>query len=543
MVAAVPTGPDNTRSIPALARWAARTYRDAEALVDGPTRLTFEGIEARMLQAGRALIAHGVQPGDRVAIWAPNCWQWVVAALGVLSAGAWLVPLNTRFKGEEAAYVLEKADVRMLFTVNGFLGTDYQAMLRAAAPSVRALDDVVLISGDAADGAQSWDEFLGRAKEISEQDVVDRIEVIEPADIADVMFTSGTTGRPKGVLLAHGASMHAFDLWSDAFGLREGDRYLIVNPFFHCFGYKAGWMACLLRGATAVPVPVLDVDAVLDLIDRERISALPGPPTLFWSLMEHERAAEYDLSSLRIGFVGATTVPIALFRRAREELSFESLTTGYGLTEATALVSMTRPDDPLEWISNWSAGVPLSGIEARVVDADGRTLPVRTEGEILVRGFNVMPGYLDDPEATAAVLEPDGWLHTGDIGAVSERGDLEITDRKKDIYISGGFDVSPAEVEKMLLGFDGVAQVAVVGSPDERLGEVGAAFVIPQPGVVVKADELIAWARVHMANYKAPRRVELVHDFPLNASGKVLKTELRSRACRSLDDRLSHPSP
>ena len=289
-----------------------------------------------------------------------------------------------------------------------------------------------------------------------------------------MIFTSGTTGRPKGVMLEHGASLRAFDLWARRFGLREGDRYLIVNPFFHCFGYKAGWMACLQQGATALPMAALDVDRLLELVTIERVSALPGPPTLFSSLLD-ARDGDADLSSLRIGFVGASTVPPELLRRIRAELPFESLTTGYGLTECTAMVSITRPDAEPEHVAHWNGGYPLDGIEVAIADDD----------EILVRGFNVMRGYYEDPEATALAIDADGWLHTGDIGMRDHDGALRISDRKKDIYISGGFNVSPAEVENLLLGFDAISQVAVVGIPDARLGEVGAAFVVPRPGATL----------------------------------------------------------
>jgi acyl-CoA synthetase (AMP-forming)/AMP-acid ligase II len=462
-------------------------------------------------------MAQGIRPGDRVAIWAPNSWEWIVAALGALGAGAWLVPVNTRFRGQEAAYVLDRADAACLFTVRGFLGTDYVAMLRDASPNLRCLDRVVLLSGPVA-GEQTFTDFLTAGDAIDVADADARIAALEPDDVADVIFTSGTTGRPKGVMLEHGQSLRAFDVWARAFGLREGDRYLIVNPFFHCFGYKAGWMACLQQGATALPLAALDVDRLLALVATERVSALPGPPALFASLLD-ARAGDADLSSLRIAFVGASTVPPELLRRIRDELPFESLTTGYGLTECTAMVSITRPDDEPERIAHWNGGYPLDGIEVAIAD----------DHEILVRGFNVMRGYYEDHEATALAVDADGWLHTGDIGMRDDDGALRISDRKKDIYISGGFNVSPAEVENLLLGFDAISQVAVVGIPDARLGEVGAAFVVARPGSALTADDLLAWARDHVANYKVPRRIEIVDELPLNASGKVLKDELRAR--------------
>ncbi len=519
------------RSIPALAQWAAGRFGDREAIVDGDRRISFVELDSLALQATRACIARGVSPGDRVAIWAPNSWEWIVAALGVLGAGGWLVPLNTRFKGDEAAYVLEKADVSLLFTVEGFLGVDYVAVARDAAPHLRALREPVILKGAALGaGAVSFDAFLATGDAVDPAEAQARIDAIGSDDVSDVIFTSGTTGRPKGVMLRHGPSLRCYTMFSEGFGLTEGDRYLIVNPFFHCFGYKAGWMACLLTGATAVPVAVLDVEAVLGLIERERISALPGPPTLFWSLLERRASADsrhHDLSSLRIAFMGAAAIPAELIRRVREELPFKRITTGYGLTECHALVSITRPDDPPEWIARWSAGVAFPGMHVRIVDAAGAPVPIGEQGEIMVSGFHIMSGYYDEPEQTAAAIEPDGWLHTGDIGMLSERGDIRITDRLKDIYISGGFNVSPAEVESVLLGYEGVSQVAVVGAPDERLGEVGVAFVIARPGSIVDASALMVWAREHMANFKVPRRVEIVEAFPLNATGKVLKGELR----------------
>jgi acyl-CoA synthetase (AMP-forming)/AMP-acid ligase II len=508
---------DPVRSIPALAHWAAARYGDAEAVVDRDTRLTFRELGVLARRSTQGAIAQGIQPGDRVAIWAPNSWEWIVAALGALGAGAWLVPVNTRFKGEEAAYVLHRADAAALFTVRGFLGTDYVGLLRDAAPDLRCLDRTVLLSGPVVD-EQTFADFLVAGDAVDDADADARVDALGPDDVADVIFTSGTTGRPRGVMLEHGASLRAFDVWARRFGLRERDRYLIVNPFFHCFGYKAGWMACLQQGATALPLATLDVDRLLELVATERVSALPGPPTLFTSLLD-ARGTDADLSSLRIGFVGASTVPPELLRRIRAELPFESLTTGYGLTECTALVSITRPDDEPERVAYWNGGYPLDGIEVAIAD----------DSEILVRGFNVMRGYFEDPEATAAAVDADGWLHTGDIGALSAAGELRISDRKKDLYISGGFNVSPAEVENLLLGFDAISQVAVVGAPDVRLGDVGVAFVVARPGATVSPDEVIAWAREHIANYKVPRRVEVVSELPLNASGKVLKGELRAR--------------
>jgi HIP---CoA ligase len=517
------------QSIPNLARVAADRFGDAEAVVDGATRLSFIELRDLALQATRALMANGVEPGDRVAIWAPNCWEWIVASLGILGAGGWMVPLNTRFKGDEAAYVLEKADVKALFTVSEFLDNDYVNMLRSAAPQTRALEDTVTLRGQPGEGTVGFDEFLTTGDGISADVATARIDAIGPDDVADVMFTSGTTGRPKGVMLGHGQSLRAFDMWGSGFGLTEGDRHMIIPPFFHCFGYKGGWMLSLLKGATTLPVAAFDAEEALRLIRDERVTALPGPPTVFTSILDRIGDPDVDASSLRIGFVGAASVPAELLRRMRSELPFERVTTGYGLTESTAMLSITRHDDDPDWVSAWSGGVALPGLSMRIVDDDGHDVAHGEPGELMLHGWNVMRAYYEDPDATAEAIDEDGWLHTGDIAVMCERGDFKVTDRKKDMYITGGFNVYPAEVESLLLEMGSLSQVAIIGMSDDRMGEVGAAFVIPRPGAEVTSEAVIDWARQHIANFKVPRRVEIVNELPLNASGKVLKGVLRER--------------
>ncbi len=518
-------------TIPGLVRRAAREWSDAEALVDphDGVRLDFAEVEQMMVGATRAAMAAGIAPGDRAAIWAPNGHEWIAAALGILGAGGVVVPINTRFKGPEAAFVLEKSGARLLFTVTDFLDTDYVAMLRASGVDLPALEQVVVLQPDAPDGAVAMADFTARGGDVAEADAQARIDAVTPDDLSDLIFTSGTTGRPKGVMVTHGQSVRVYEAWTDVIGLRAGDRYLIVNPFFHTFGYKAGWMSCILRGATIVPFRVFDVPAVLDMVAREQISVLPGPPTLLQGILDHPDRDSYDLSSLRLTVTGAAAVPVRLIERLREEMTFETIITGYGLTESTGTTAMCRHDDDPETIASWS-GRAIPDTELRIVDDEGRELPRGEPGEVVTRGYHVMRGYFDDPEATSATIDPEGWLHTGDIGIMDERGYIRITDRKKDMFIVGGFNAYPAEIENLLMGHDAIGQVAVIGVPDERMGEVGMAFVVPRPGASIDADELIAWAREHMANYKVPRRVEIVDELPLNASGKVLKYELRDRA-------------
>ncbi len=517
-------------SIPGLVLARAADLADAEALVDdeGATRRSFADLGALLVQSTRAAIAAGVEPGDRAAVWAPNLHEWITAALGILGAGGVLVPLNTRFKGGEAAFVLGKARAKLLFTVSGFLGTDYVELLGESGVDLPALERTVVLRGEAPGLATPFEEYLAAAERVDEADARGRIAAVRSDDLSDIIFTSGTTGRPKGAMVTHGQSLRVYEAWTDVIGLRPADRYLIVNPFFHTFGYKAGWMSCILRGATILPFQVFDVPKVLDAVERERVTVLPGPPTLLQGILDHPDRQRFDLSSLRLTVTGAAAVPVKLIERLRDEMTFETIITGYGLTESTGTAAMCRHDDDPDTIANWS-GRAIPDTELAVVDDAGRPVPTGQPGEVVVRGYHVMRGYFEEPEETAAAIDADGWLHTGDIGVLNDRGYVRITDRKKDMFIVGGFNAYPAEVENLLLADDRLAQVAVVGVPDERLGEVGMAFVVPRPGVTVTAADVVAWARDHMANFKVPRHVEIVDALPLNASGKVLKFELRQR--------------
>jgi acyl-CoA synthetase (AMP-forming)/AMP-acid ligase II len=504
-------------TIPGLVTRAAEQFGEREALVDEDERLSFAELAVQAERAGRALTATGITKGDRVAIWAPNCREWVIAALGVFAAGGVLAPINTRFKGAEARYGLERADAQLLFTVTDFLDSDYVALLRAE-PEVPTLREVIDLRGAA------FTEFLTRG---------DAVGGAQPAvtgdDLCSVLFTSGTTGRPKGAMLTHGATVRAYDAWATVIGLRAGDRYLVVNPFFHSFGLNAGIIACLIKGATIIPHPVFDVDAVMVRAAQEHVSMLPGPPTVYQSILDHPRLAEFDMSSLRLAVTGAAPVPVELVRRMRADLGFETIVTGYGLTEATGIATMCRHDDDPETISTTS-GRAIPDVEVQVVDEKGVEVPRGEPGEIVIRGYNVMRGYIHDPEGTAEAIDADGWLHTGDVGVMDARGYVRITDRTKDMFIVGGFNAYPAEIENMINDHPAVGQVAVVGVPDARMGEVGYAFVIPRHNATITPDALIAWCRDKMANYKVPRYVEIVDAVPLNASGKVLRDELRARA-------------
>lgn len=537
------------QTTPQALRDIAAAHPHEPALIDGAIRLTWADLLDQVRVAARALIARGIVTGDRVAMWAPNTHHWVVAALAAHSVGAALVPLNTRYVAAEAADVLARVDAAALFVAGPFLGRDRAAELLDKVPDL-GIGTVVVIPAEsdapvtttpnaepaevtpgrdgerAASGRDadprtpqvtlSWDELLAQAATVPEGVGEQRAGEVSPDDIADILFTSGTTGRSKGTLVAHRQALGVVRGWVECSTLRADDRYLIIPPFFHNFGYKAGILACLVTGAAIVPQATFDVPAALALIESERITVLTGPPTIYQTVLEHPQRAERDLSSLRVAVTGAATVPVVLIERMREDLDFEVVITAYGLSESAGFGTMCRPEDDAKTIAN-TCGGPIADFELRLSEA----------GEVLLRGPNVMLGYLDDPEATAEAIDAEGWLHTGDIGVVDERGYLKITDRLKDMYITGGFNVYPAEIEQTLARLDGVAESAVIGVPDERMGEVGKAVVVRKAGSSLTEADVIAFATGELANFKVPRLVEFRDQLPYSAAGKVLKRELR----------------
>jgi HIP---CoA ligase len=556
------------QTIPAVVASAARAFGDAPALAEpGGPRLSYRQLHEQVAVVARALIAEGVAPGDAVAIWSPNTHHWVLGALGALYAGATLVPVNTRFTGPEALDVISRSRARALIVAGPFLGTDRLAALRAAAvihdgppppesfirdgppppesfihngpPPPGSLGQLNLVvrvpvedapgpAGEPGDGVIDWGSLGERAAAVPPGRADARAAAVRPDDVSDILFTSGTTGRSKGAMSAHRQSLAVARAWAECGGLTCGDRYLVVNPFFHSFGFKAGILACLVSGAVIVPQLVYDAERAMRLVEAERITVFPGAPTIYQTILDHPGRASRDLSSLRLAVTGAATVPVALVERMRRELSFDTVLTAYGLTEAV-VATMCRPGDDPDTVAHTS-GRAAAGFEICVAARDGSALGPGEPGEILLRGPNVMLGYLDDPAATRAAVDADGWLHTGDVGRLDARGYLTITDRLKDMYICGGFNVYPAEVEQVLARLDGVAESAVIGVPDARLGEVGKAFIVLRPGHVLAGPDVLAWCRERLANYKVPRIVEFRADLPRNPAGKPLKRVLREQA-------------
>ena len=505
-------------TIPDLIKHQAKHYSSKPALISDDETLTFSDLDKLSTNIASHIINLGILPGDRVAIWAPNMNEWVLAGIAIHKAGGVLVPINTRMKGKEAAYILNNAEAKILFSVKTFLGTNYFKLLEnEELPHLQ--HRISLDENDLSDQIKSIESLKEHSSEA-------KFPEINESDMADIIFTSGTTGKPKGVISTHEQNIKVFDYWSSYIGLNEKDHYLIVNPFFHTFVYKAGWLASIMRGATAYPCPVFDADKIIEMINKEKISMLPGPPTLYQSILTSNLIETMDISSLRLGVTGAASIPVQLIKDMKEKLGFDTVITAYGLTESTGVVTMCTPDDDYETIATTS-GCAIADVEVKCVNQDGQDIPAGEPGEILVRGYNITKGYFNNPEATQEAIDDDGWLHTGDIGILDENGYIKITDRSKDMFIVGGFNAYPAEIENILCDHPSISQAAVIGIEDERMGEIAKAFVVLKPDQDLNSDSLIKWSKENMANYKVPRIVEFVQDLPTNAAGKIMKYLLK----------------
>jgi acyl-CoA synthetase (AMP-forming)/AMP-acid ligase II len=518
------------RTIPGAIERSAARHASREALVENGVRVSYDALLERVREAAGGLIAAGLHPGATVALWAPNSVEWAIASLAVLFAGGTVVPLNTRYTASEAADIVIRARCRFVLASGPFLGRSLAAEAVAMTSAQAGVPTVVTFDREAASGAVLWTDLVRAGG--SGAEVESRLRALTPDHISHLQFTSGTTGRPKGAKLRHEPMVVTTAEWAAVVGVQPGDRYPVVSPFSHIGGHKTGLLASLLSGATVYPFATLDLDRLVATIASERATVLQGPPTMYYALISAARVDPEGFASLRVGVTGGATVPPTLVREMLDVLGLTAVLTSYGLTETTGVCTITRRGDAIEIIAGTS-GRPITGVDVAVAAPDGTPLATNEQGEILVRGFNLMAGYLDDPAATDEAIR-DGWLHTGDIGWIGDDGNLRIVDRLKDMIIVGGLNAYPAEIERVLLEHPDIEQAAVVGVADDRLGEVPAAYVVSANDLDEASSGLLAFCRDRLANFKMPRHVWRVEALPLNSAGKVQKPALRDDAARRL---------
>ena len=532
---------EGVRTLADLIDRAAQEWPDKEAIIFKDQRIIYREVQYKANRLGQGFLKIGIKKGDKIAIWLSNIPEFVYTEFAVFKIGATMVPLNTRFKAPEMEYILKQSDSTTLVMLDNFLGLDFIEMIREVCPEIShcrpgelkserlpLLKNVICVSKKKYDGMFNYDEILGWESDPQVEDEIKRTQAsVEPDDIANTPYTSGTTGFPKGVMTTHHQYVRQVQDTGERVGIKEGDRINGGPPFCFNFGNILGPLMCFMFGGTLIPLEYWDPEEALRLIQDEKCTHFTGAPTMYTMMMGRPGFGKYDLSSLRTGLISAAPAPVQLIKDSLEKMGFENLTSGYGMTENSGATSLTVYGDPPEIVST-TVGKPLPDVEVKVVDPNtGKDLPPGEQGELCTRGYIIMKGYYKMPEETAETTDKDGWFHTKDLVTIDEDGYIKITGRLKDMFISGGTNVYPVEVENFLFTHPKVSQVSVVGVPDERMGEVGMAFIIPKEGESSTAEEIIEYCKGKIANYKIPKYVEFVKEFPLNPMGKIMKFKLQ----------------
>jgi fatty-acyl-CoA synthase len=502
--------------------------RDALVVRHQGKRATYRELWDEVDLAARALIANGVRKGDRVGIWAPNRYEWVVVQFATARVGAILVTINPAYKAAELEHALHKAGVSLLVMARGFRQSDYRAMLhvvRAACPRLRA---AVVFEDD-------WQAFLAQGRHVLDTELAERESSLHPDDPINIQFTSGTTGFPKGATLSHRNILNNARFTAQTLQYTERDRVCVPVPFYHCFGMVLGSLACTTHGAcVVVPGESFDAGAVLAAVAAEGCTALYGVPTMFIDELGHPDFDDFDLTSLRTGIMAGAPCPVEVMNAVQSRMHMAQVTIGCGMTETSPLSTQTSIDDPLEKRVG-TVGRVHPHVAVKVIDREsGKTVPRGTAGEQCTRGYGVMLGYWDDPDATSRALDDDGWMHTGDLAVMDDDGYLQIVGRIKDMIIRGGENIYPREVEEFLHRLPDIVDVEVIGVPSERYGEEVMAWVRLRDGAVVTERELVTACRDRIATYKIPRYWKFVDSFPMTVTGKTQKYRMREIATEEL---------
>jgi fatty-acyl-CoA synthase len=522
-------------------------YPDTEAVVyvDRDFRLTYREFNDLVNRMAKGLMALGIQRGEKVAIWATNVPYWVVLQFATARIGAVLLTVNTNYKKHELKYLLQQSEAENIFVMDGFRDTDYVLTLQELAPELKTrergdirnpefpkLKRVLFLGPEKHRGMYSVPEVLAMSAVVREEQFAARQAELDPHDVVNMQYTSGTTGFPKGVMLTH------YNIGNNGFWIGEnqafqpGERLCLPVPLFHCFGCVLGVLAAVTHGVTMVVLETFKPVDVMRAVEKERCNALYGVPTMFIAVLDHDLFDKFDFSSLRTGIMAGSPCPVHVMRQVMDAMHMTEVTICYGLTEGSPVMTQTRLDDSVARRTE-SVGRAMPEIEVRVVDPENnQPLPPGVQGEVCCRGYNVMKGYYNMPEATAKAIDADGWLHSGDLGVMDEDGYLSITGRLKDMIIRGGENVYPREIEEFLYTMPGVSDVQVAGVPSRKYGEEVGAFIIPKEGHNIALEDVRDFCRGQIAWYKIPKYVHLVREYPMTASGKVQKYKLRELAAQ-----------
>ena len=528
--------------------------RDALVHVEAGTRFTYREFKDECDRVARGLMALGIEKGQHVGIWVTNYSEWVVAQFATAKIGAVLVTVNPSYRTHELEYVLKQSEANALILIGQFRNSDYVGMANEVIPELKNskpgellcsklpnLRNVVFIptpsdpKAKTPDGMWSWEDVRLKASEVTGKELSKRQASCDPDDTINIQYTSGTTGNPKGAMLTHYNIVANGYYTGEGMRFTEEDRLCIPVPFYHCFGCVLGNLACVTHGSTMViPSEYFDPLKTLEAVQKEKCTALHGVPTMFIAQLGHDRFSEFDLGALRTGMMAGSPCPIEVMRQVVDQMGASQITIGYGLTEASPVITLTRTEDTLERRVS-TVGTALPNVEVKLVDPEsGQDTPVGKQGELLTRSFMVMKGYYNLPEATNAAIDKDGWLHTGDLATVDDAGYYRITGRLKDMIIRGGENVYPREIEEFLYTHPKVADVQVIGVPDERFVEEVMAWVMLKPGEMCDDEEIRDFCKGKIAHYKIPRYIKMATEFPMTVTGKIQKFKMREMAIDEL---------
>ncbi|SNX52695.1 AMP-binding protein [Thermoanaerobacterium sp. RBIITD] len=527
----------------------ASKYPDQDALVvSGKLRYSYKTLKNIANRLAKGLLKIGLKKGDHVAIWASNVPEWIITLFATAKIGCPLVPVNTEYKDSEVEYILKQSDSKAIILIDGYKKLNYVKTIYDLMPNLKRsqkdnfhsekfpnLNYIINIGKNIYPGMYNFDEILEIGNMQDDNIVYEIQNSLKPDEVIDIQYTSGTTGFPKGAMLTHYGLLNNGDAIATRMKFTTNDKLCITVPLFHCFGYTLSVMACLSKGTTMVLVDHFNPLTVMEVLDKEKCTAVHGVPTMFITMLNHQDFNKFDFSNMRTGIMAGSVCPIKVMKAVVEKMNMREITSVYGLTEASPGITQTSVDDSLEDRVS-TVGYVFPEIEMKVVDPKtGDELPIGVEGEIIARGYNIMKGYYKMKEETEKVIEPDGWLHTGDIGKIDERGYLRITGRLKDMIIRGGENISPTEIEECLYHHPGVKDVQIIGVPDEKYGEEIMAYVIPKEGYHLAEDDIIEYAKQKLARFKIPKYVKIISEFPTTTSGKVQKYRLREMAISELN--------